>query len=375
MKIIHVLSGLTKGGGERVVVELANQSAANGDEVTILAGWPEDPVYLQNMVHPDVEVRFISSGKSYRYFKTIPWIFVNRKWICSNDILHCHLTFGVYFGSVVNGLLKKILRNKKPVIVETNHSVGMAVPKFNRWVHSRMALQCAGVAFMATDPYWADFMLKHPRLKTEIIPNGISVLKVNNDSAQTQQLLNGAGIPEDYKYLVGSISMLRPDRKPWLYVPLFEEIYKTLGNKVHFVLGGSGEEIDKIIKLIKEKDLSENFHLIGLVNEPTHIISLIDVYVSISVGETSGISMIEAAMSNVPVVGIQLVDGYKAKESDWVWSDTDISEVAKKIIELLSNTEQRNKLKETQREYVTKHFTSDAMYSSFNLFYKRVLSS
>lgn len=374
MKIVHVLSGLAKGGGERVAVELANQGVTNGDTVTIVAGWPENPEHLQNKIHPAVCVKFITRTKRFAYLKIIFWIVRHRKWISSQDILHCHLTFGAVFGMVAGILLKKFLRNKRPFIVETNHAVGMPVPKFNLRLHSFLVSQLDGVVLMAKDPYWDNFIIRHPHLAIEFIPNGISTPDIQNDTREKEELLRKIGIPEDHRYMIGTISMLRPDRKPILYVPLFYEIYKTLGSKIHFILGGSGEEYDKIKNLAREKGLSGNFHLIGLVNEPIQIISNLDIYVSVSVGETAGISMIEAAMCNVPVVGIQMIENYTAKEEDWVWSHTDISEVAKKIIFLLQNTEARNLLKTKQNQYVTNNFTAAAMYSSYDLFYKKNLN-
>jgi len=289
------------------------------------------------------------------------------------DIIHCHLTYGAAFGAAAALLLKKMRRNKKPVIIETNHAVGMPVPGFNRWLHSKMVSRFNGMILMAKDPYWDNFILKHPRITTAHIPNGITVLPPANDPVQKEKLLTVVGIPGNYKYLIGSISMLRPDRKPWLYVPLFYEIYKALGNGVHFILGGSGQEHTTIVKLVNEKGLSANFHLPGLVQEPTEIISLMDVYVSLSVGGTGGISMTEAALCNVPVVGIQMIENYQAKNDDWVWSDTDTTVVAKKIIGLLENKDERNKLKEGQNKYATAHFTSRAMYASYYSFYKQLL--
>lgn len=372
MKIIHVLSGLTKGGGERVAVELANQAAAHGDVVTIVSGWPEDSAYLQNKVHPDITIRFVTGSKRYVYLKVVAWIFVNRKWICSHDVLHCHLTFGAFFGSIVNILLKQILRYKQPLIIETNHSVGMPVPEFNRWLHSRMCLQCDGVAFMATDPYWNNFIQKHPKLTTAIIPNGISELVVSHNPEEKNKFLHSIGINGNCTFLVGSLSILRPDRQPWIYIPIFEEIFKALGEKVHFIMGGNGAEYENMVNLIREKGLTKNFHMIGMVNEPAKVMSVLDAYVSINVGATTGISMIEAAMCNVPVVGIQLIQGYKTQETDWVWSDEKTGAVAKKIIYLLQNEDERIKLKSIQKDYVNRHFTSEAMYNSYNNFYKGI---
>lgn len=369
MKVIHVLSGLTKGGGERMAVELANKSAENGDVVTLIAGWPVNPEYLQDKVHPSVEVKFIGSGKWAAYRGIFSWIWTNRKWICSNDVLHCHLTFGSVFGSLARILLNK---TKRPAIIETNHAVGMPVPKLNRWLQSRMLARRDGVVFMAMDPYWKNFVSKHPLLPAAIIPNGISVLTTGKNAAGRQSLLNENQIPGNCKYLVGSVSMLRPDRNPILYVHVFAEIYKILGDTVHFILGGAGTEHEKIKDLVQKNGLSGNFHLPGLVNDTVTIFSNLDIYVSVSVGETAGISMIEAAMCHTPVVAIQLTKNYQAKEEDWVWSHTDTKEVAKKIVDLLENRQLRDDITVKQNQFVTSNFTSAAMYQSYHSFYSKI---
>jgi glycosyltransferase involved in cell wall biosynthesis len=373
MKIIHVLSGLTKGGGERIVVELANKAAENGDEVTIIAGWPVDPAYLQNSIDSKVSVKFVSETKGRAYSKIISFLLKNKKWICSQDVLHCHLTYGAVFGSMAKIILRSFFRKNRPVIVETNHAVGMPVPKFNRWVHSRMMLMRDGLALMAKDQYWNNFIRSHPRLKTQIIPNGISMLKPQNDPDLKKRFNEQMGITGNCKYIVGTISMLRPDRKPWLYIPIFAGIYKVLGDEVQFIIAGGGSELDKIKGLVEDHGLSGRVHMPGIINAPAAVLSNMDMYVSVSVGETAGISMIEAAMCNVPVVAIQLIETYITKNEDWVWSHTDTKEVAKKIISLLQNGEERSKLAEKQNKYVKDHFTSGAMYLSYDAFYKQIL--
>lgn len=374
MNIVHVLSGLTKGGGERMVLELANQSRANGNTVTILAGWPENPEHLQNKLLPGIEVKFISKQRKFAYLHIFSFLIANRKWLTKQDIVHCHLMFGYVFGASCFVLLKKIFRYKLPLIIETNHAVGMPVPKFNRWVHSCMASMGDGLALMAEDPYWNAFIKKNNQLLTATIKNGVSVIRPFDISQYKTKLSAKLNLPKA-ALLVGTISMLRPDRKPLLYIPIFKEIYQALGNQVHFILGGSGEEYNNIQNLIAKEGLQNNFHMLGLVNEPTEIISCLDVYVSISVGETAGISMIEAAMCGVPLVAIQAIPTYEVKASDWVWSDPSTGKVAQKIISLLKNAEEQATLAEKQFNYVNMHFTSSAMYNAYFQFYKELLSS
>jgi glycosyltransferase involved in cell wall biosynthesis len=374
MKIIHVISSLSKGGAERVAIELANQAKRSGDEVVIIAGWPENPEYLQSQIDPNVNVKFVANKKSVAYLKILYWVLINRKWISRYDVLHCHLTFGAIFGSIAHIILKKILRNKKTIIIETNHAVGMAIPKFNRWLQSCMSLQRDGLALMAKDSYWTNFILKHPRLKTAIIPNGISMPPHQKSNELKQIFRKEKGIPDNCKYLVGTVGMLRPDRKPWLYIPIFKAIYEVWGDEVYFILAGGGIEFDKIKMLIEDQGLSGHVYMPGLVNNSAALISNMDVYVSVSVGNTGGISMLEAAICNVPVVSIQLTENYETKKDDWFWSHTDINEVAKKIIFLLQNTDERNELSVNQNKYVNKYFTTKAMDASYKSFYNSILT-
>ncbi len=168
MKIVHVVSGLTKGGSERIVVELANYAVARGDKVTILAGWPVDPAFLQNSIYSMVDIEFIASKKSTAYFRIFFWVIKRRTWLTKQDVLHCHLTYGAVFGTVTKILIKTFFRNPHPIIIETYHAVGMSIPKFNRWLHSCMILLRDGLVLMATDKYWGNFIFKHPHLNTRI---------------------------------------------------------------------------------------------------------------------------------------------------------------------------------------------------------------
>lgn len=372
MKILHVISGLTKGGGQRVVVELANTAFEKGDEVTIVAGWPEDPALMQDLFNPKISVKYIGKTKQLAYLKIIPWIVKHRKWICHYDVLHCHLTMGAFIGTMASIIFKLSAQKKIPISTETYHAVGMPIPKFNRWVHSRLMLFRDGVIFMANDPYWNNFLEKHPRLLTKMIPNGISVQVPQKNDELEQKFFNEMGIPNSGSLLVGTVGMLRPERKPELYIPIFQAINKALGKDIHFILAGGGSEFDRIKKLVEESGIKENIHMLGTINNPAFTISKMDIYVSVSVDEFAGISMIEAAMCKVPVVGIQLLENYKAKNDDWIWSHTDIMEVAKRIILLLQNTDERKKLASNQNEHAKKYFSSEAMYTAYNSFYKEM---
>ena len=113
MKITHIISSLVKGGGERVTVELANKAVEKGDDVTFIVGWQLDPLMSQNDINSKIKIIFLSNSKIYAYFKILPWIINNRVFLNRNDVLHCHLTYGSFFGCIINFYFTIFLIKKK----------------------------------------------------------------------------------------------------------------------------------------------------------------------------------------------------------------------------------------------------------------------
>ncbi len=375
MKILHVISTFSKGGGERIAVELANEAVKDGHEVSFLAGWQDDPAYLQDQLHPGVTVRFISDSKRRSYFKLLIWVLKHRKAIAAYDVLHCHLTYGAVAATIVYLIRKRNKKYKRPLIVETYHAVGMAIPSLNRWIHSRMLLARDGIALMAKDPYWSKFVATHHQDSFKIIPNGISVSQAPGGSELRQNFLEHINASYKCKFIVGTVGVLRPDRKPWLYIPIFKAIKEKFGDEVFFVLAGGGAEAEKVKELIQAEGLTDSVYLPGVVTDSIAMMSNMDVYVSVGVGDTAGISMIEAAMCKVPVIGIQMIEGYVTKEDDWFWSHVNVQEVANKIIALLEDEHLRNDIASKQYDRVNEKFNSKAMFAAYKSFYEQLVLS
>jgi glycosyltransferase involved in cell wall biosynthesis len=73
---------------------------------------------------------------------------------------------------------------------------------------------------------------------------------------------------------------------------------------VRFVMAGSGDMLNKMIKRVAQLGISTKFHFAGFLKgqEVFEMFSMSDVYVMPSVSEPFGISPLEAMMSDVPVI-------------------------------------------------------------------------
>jgi glycosyltransferase involved in cell wall biosynthesis len=296
----------------------------------------------------------------------------HRAWLAEQDIVHCHLTFGAVFGAAVRALTA--LGKSRPTVVETYHSVGMPMPPLNRWLRARLAARFDAFALMAQDDYWSRFVASHPDLLSRVILNGISDPgPIEADPLVRRAYRRRLSIPDDCRFVVGTVGMLRPDRVPWRFVQIFAQIARALGSQVHFVLAGAGSEYDRVRSMVAEHGLEAQVHMPGLVLDPRLPLSILDLYVTINVREVTGLAALEAAHAGVPVLGIQRADGYCAQPEDWIWSSHDARETAERAIALLRSPAELRALAERQSAYVRTHHSADAMFRSYDALYQAAM--
>lgn len=374
MKILHVISPLTKGGAERVAVELANAFARSGDEVTILASNPADPRLLQADIDPAVDLRFVSQSRRSRlfsYLAALGWLWANREFLASRDIVHGHLTFGSLFGTLVVTMRRRWAW-QSPRVMETYHAVGMAMSGVKRRLHLRLAASHDGLVTMASDPEIDAFRRAHPRLPYALIPNGISFDRAGASPSDVAAYRRSLGIPLGAP-VVGTIGRIIADRSPHRMVEIFASIARARPD-VHFFMGGAGPEAERTRTIAAELGLGKRMSMPGLVLDPALPLAILDLYVTLNVGPITGVAAMEAAASGVPVVALQLDRSYTPTGDDWIFSSADPEAVAREAARLLGSPEQLRGLAARQRDYVRRHHSVDGMAAAYRDFYRSLIA-
>ena len=370
MKITHVIPALTRGGAERVVVDLANAAAGRGHDVTIVIGHSGDPSLFS--VDDRVNIRAIRPRGPVRavYPHLLPYIWRNRRWLFDQDIVHCHLTLGAVFGSML-GRLRRLFRRTRPKILETSHAVGMPIPEGRRRLLARLAADRDGYVLMAEDNFWRSFSEARPSLPIRIIPNGTRMDQPPPVTEARADYRARMGIPEDVA-LVGSIGRLSPDRNPAALLAAFVRIAKA-NDQAHFLMGGEGPLLEDLRASAAAEGIGDRVHFPGLVVDVPLVLSVIDLYVSINVGPITGLAGLEAAAAGLPVIALQARQDYDAGAKDWIWSGREPEEVAGEALRLLASLDARSALAERQQEYVRRNLSTDTAASAYEDFYRALL--
>ncbi len=125
---------------------------------------------------------------------------------------------------------------------------------------------------------------------------------------------------------------------------------------INLIIAGYGREELKLKKLASDLGVRENIIFFGFIKDEDYypkIFKACEIFVSASTAETEGMSMMAGMASGLPVVAAnakatpEYVDG-----NGYLFEPGNVKELADKIIELLKNTELREKFSKRSLELV-----------------------
>jgi len=108
------------------------------------------------------------------------------------------------------------------------------------------------------------------------------------------------GIPDKIVTFLGRITM---QKGPEYFIEAAYQVIRRTEN-VHFVMAGTGDMMEKMIRRAARLGISDRFHFTGFLHgeDVFEMFRMSDVYVMPSVSEPFGISPLEAMMTDVPVI-------------------------------------------------------------------------
>jgi glycosyltransferase involved in cell wall biosynthesis len=355
MRILQICSARDIGGGERHLVDLGNALAQRGHEVFAALG-PSSPlrtelsaVRTQNIVELAMRnsLNLATALKLSRY--------VREKEV---EIVHTHVARDYPLAALAAGRSARLVLTRH-VLFPLNRIHKLTLRRTARVI---AVSEAVAAALRAQTIFDAE--------KITVIHNGIDIKRFTKAREAANQ---------HDKLRVGMIGHLAPIKGQEDFIRA-AAIVCAQRDDVQFIIAGEdksrrGEHRRNIEKLIHDLDLDRRVRLTGWIDNVAELLPQLDLFVSPSRAEPFGLSIIEAMAAGVPVIAT-MSEGAReiieANQTGQLVPIADSDAMAKTIIALLADRNERDRLVRNAQTIVRERFSLERMVDKTEQVYREV---
>jgi L-malate glycosyltransferase len=368
LKILHISSAQTLGGGERHLVDLANALVTRGHEV-FAAVRPDSPVIAELTGLPrenivTLPLRNALDAPSARNLDR----FTRKHEI---EIVHAHMARDYPLASYA------VRRNPGARLIITRH-VLFPLNRLHTITLSQVARVIAVSEAVARELRAQALM---PLERIVVVPNGIDVQRFDNPRSQFDR----AGfrrrwkIPEDC-LLVGAVGEIKSLKGQEDFVRAAAIVARRFPN-VHFLIAGrdssrTGEHRAALEDLIAKLDLAKHVHLVGWLDDVAPLYCALDIFVSASQTESFGLAIVEAMACGRAVVATE-TEGAKEiienGETGLLAPIGGVEALATAVMALLEDETMRRQIGARARQVAQERFSLERMVDATETIYRESL--
>jgi glycosyltransferase involved in cell wall biosynthesis len=294
-RIMHVIDSLSMGGAERMMVEIANQSARDGHQVSVCVTRENGP--LSADLHPDIELRVLARRSRFDFRAIRQFAQFARR----NNVQVFHVHGRSSFSFVAFAHTLALVR--APILLHDHFGIEIdsSVPRWFRLWGKHHVARYVGVYAKLGD--WAK-AAGIPTDKISVVNNALDLSSYAKHGAASRDLHAEFNVPRD-KILALMVGGLR--REKGLDV-LLDALAKLSGfDKTRLrvlVAGGSTDEnyVRDCRTQCSALKLDETVHFLGARRDVPVLMQACDFAVIPSRSESGPLVLIEFLASGLPVV-------------------------------------------------------------------------
>lgn len=351
MRILHISSASSFGGGERYVADLTNSLTARGHELYV-AVRPHSPLPRHLQLPPErvltLPLRNALDVPSAHELER----FVRRQRI---EVVHAHMARDYSLASYA------ARRNRQTKFIATRH-VLFPLSRLHRHTLAR-ATRVIAVSAAVAKQLRASGIIRESQIA--VISNGIDVDRFNRACVETDRGL-----------LIGSIGELRTLKRHDDFIRAAARIASRFP-EAQFVLAGidtstSGEVRKQLEGLVIEFGLGDRFRFLGWVEDAEKLLCEMDVFVSASETESFGLAIVEAMAAETAVVATATEGAQEVIEDQktgLLVPIGDVERIAEAVIELLANPQKRRELAAHAKQSANERFSLSRMVDEIEKIY------
>ncbi len=364
----------TYGGSGIVATELGKELAARGHEIHFITYAP--PLRLRAGT-PNIRFHEVETT-TYPLFHHPPYTLALASMMADVaiaqglDVLHCHYAIP---HSVSAFLAKSMLEPRRLPVVTTLHGTDITLVGSDRSYLpiTRFSIEKSD-AVTAVSKY-----LRDATYRTFGISNEIEVIYnfVNCDrcGSARDEGMRARFAPNGERILI-HLSNFRPVKRPADVVEIFNIVQSKLPAVLLMV--GDGPERSSAEYAAFNHALGGKVHFLGKRDDIEELTACSDLLLLPSDIESFGLAALEAMVNAVPVL-VSKVGGLPEVVTDGVdgflVEPRDVTEMARRAIEILSDEERRRRMGERARETARTRFSSAAIIPQYERLYERVVSA
>jgi glycosyltransferase involved in cell wall biosynthesis len=364
VRILHVSSARTYGGGERHFVDLTRGLAERGHDIFVAyrptSEWKHALDFLPRERHFKVSIR--NSFGVLSAMRIADFIRENEI-----EIIHAHVARDYIPASIA-------AMTSKTKFILTRHLM-LPLKPFNRF-----ALKNVAKTIAVSEGVAAELRKVFPKDKIAMVHNGIDMDQrhIENRADLRKEFREFHGIPPSVP-LVGTLGELKELKGQREFVLAAAEIAKSVPD-CRFVIVGRDNTAEKkfrreLKRLVSVLGLEDMFLWLDWLEDARPFHAAIDVFVSPSRTESFGLAMLEAMASGTPLIATETEGAIQLLgiNGDLVPVEDPVT-MARSIVDLLNDPAARDGAAKRGVERARSMFDIDRMISETEQLYSAVLN-
>lgn len=368
LKILHVVDSLEFGGLERVTTDLAKAQHARGHEVAVFSINPTVGL-LPELQAAGIPV--VVGGKS----RSLDWAVLGKLRSTAAerkvDVVHAHNFVPNYYAAMALFGAKNA-----PVLVSTCHDMGTRLSNRRlRWIYRLSLLRTRRVAMVGQqvhDRYVASGLVKAEAAETVL--NGIPVRRFTGSAARRLAARNAMGIAADVP-VIGSVGRLVSLKNQRLLIEVLPALLAR-HPALRLVIVGDGPLESALRAQASSLKVEGQVNFLGQRADVADLLPGFDIFALPSLTEGLSIALLEACATGVAVVATAVGGNpeiVKDGQTGLLVPPEDGPALREALAALLADPALRGRLGSRASEWVVAHASIDALCSTYDRFYRRVL--
>lgn len=368
MKLMHIAGGGDKGGAKTHILALCSRLKENNDLtlVSLRSGeFPDDAEKMGIKTHT-----FFSKIVPMDYVRLIKEARRQKP-----DIVHCH-------GAKANlaGVLIKLFTGA--TIVTTVHS-DYKLDYMHSFLKRNTIGRINALALRFFD-YYVTVSDNFRHMLTERSFSPVKMMTIYNgldfsqkaEKPDMKEYLAGAGLEyEEGDVVLGIPARLNPVKDISTLIRAFALARETVPN-LKLIIGGDGEEMDKLIALTKELGQEKNIGFTGWLKDVPTLFAACDIDVLSSISESFPYSILEGIREGCAVITSDvggMRDLIESGKSGYIFPPGDYETFASYIVDLAKDSDKRKLFANRLYEKASAMYSLDSMAATQQQIYENIL--